>query len=41
MPMTTLASTLVREGLARISESNERSILREEPAAYDPGGRKE
>jgi hypothetical protein len=40
VPMTKLASALVREGLARISESDESPILREEPPAYDPGGRK-
>jgi hypothetical protein len=39
VPMTKLASTLVREGLARISETDETSILREEPPAPDPGGR--
>ena len=41
VPMTRLASALVREGLARISESEEMetSVLREEPPAYDPGGR--
>ncbi len=43
VPMTTLASTLVREGLARISEHEamDPSIIREEPPADDPGGRKE
>lgn len=41
VPMTKLASALVREGLARISESEEMetSVIREEPPAYDPGGR--
>ncbi len=41
VPVTRLASALVREGLARISESEEMesSILREDPPAYDPGGR--
>ncbi len=43
VPMTTLASTLVREGLARIAASAEieSPILREEPPADDPGGRTE
>jgi len=43
VPMTMLASTFVREGLARLQESAamESSILREEPPSFDPGGRKE
>ena len=40
VPMTALASRLVREGLAgRDRESS--CIVAEEPPAYDPGGRKE
>lgn len=41
MPMTRLASALVREGLARMETSSaaERAIVREDPPAADPGGR--
>ena len=40
VPMTTLTSALVREGLARLSGSDgiESMILREEPPASDPRG---
>ena len=42
VPMTTLTSALVREGLARLSGSDgiESMILREEPPVSDPHGRK-
>ena len=39
VPMTALASRLVREGLA--GPERETSRLAEEPAAYDPSGRTE
>lgn len=41
VPMTRLASALVREGLARLDESTEgeSTIVREDPPAADPGGR--
>ena len=40
IPMTRLASSLVREGLAeKVPEIT--SVAAEEPPAYDPGGRKE
>ncbi len=40
VPMTALASRLVREGLAgRDHEAT--SVVVEEPPAYDPGGRSE
>jgi hypothetical protein len=41
VPMTRLASALVREGLARLEESSatESTIVREDPPAADPGGR--
>jgi hypothetical protein len=40
VPMTKLTSALVREGLARLSGSDEAepTILREEPPAPDPRG---
>ena len=40
VPMTKLTSALVREGLARLPESDgiESTILREEPPASDPRG---
>jgi hypothetical protein len=42
-PMTRLASTLVREGLVRLAESNEiaSAVLRETPPADDPRGRQD
>ena len=42
VPMTRLASSLVREGLMRMNESVhcESSVVREEPPAFDPSGRK-
>ena len=41
IPMTRLASSLVREGLARLGESadGESCVVREEPPASDPCGR--
>jgi hypothetical protein len=41
VPMTRLASALIREGLARLSADSEiqSSVLREEPPATDPNGR--
>jgi hypothetical protein len=41
MPMTRLASALVREGLARLAEStkDESTVVHEDPPAADPGGR--
>jgi hypothetical protein len=43
MPMTRLASSLVREGLVRLgtSEREESCVLREEPPVDDPRGRKD
>lgn len=42
VPMTRLASSLVREGLARLSESREEtSTIREETPRHDPAGRKQ
>ena len=40
IPMTRLASSLVREGLARLGEGDEieSTVLREEPPAPDPRG---
>ncbi len=38
IPMTALASRLVRDGLA---ESGASAIVAEEPPALDPGGRKD
>lgn len=40
MPMTRLASALVREGLARLVSSNEgeSACVREDPSAPDPTG---
>ena len=40
IPMTRLASSLVREGLARLGEgaAGESCIVREEPPASDPCG---
>ena len=42
IPMTRLASSLVREGLAALggSTGGEASVLREEPPVNDPRGRK-
>jgi len=41
MPMTRLASTLIREGLSRLRGSEQGSvIIREDPPAPDPRGRK-
>jgi hypothetical protein len=42
-PMTRLASTLVREGLARLSGSDdiESAVLRETPPMADPHGRQD
>ncbi len=42
-PMTRLASTLVREGLARLAGSDdiESAVLRETPPADDPRGRQD
>ena len=42
VPMTRLASALVREGLARLSGSDlaDSAAVREEPPASDPRGRK-
>ena len=40
VPMTALASRLVREGLAGRERENS-CIVAEEPPASDPGGRKE
>lgn len=42
VPMTRLASTLVREGLSRLggSEDRESTVVREESPAPDPGGTK-
>ena len=41
MPMTRLASALVREGLARLEKGtvNECTIVREDSPVADPGGR--
>ena len=41
IPMTRLASSLVREGLARLGEGAdcESCVVREEPPASDPCGR--
>ena len=43
IPMTQLASSLVREGLARLGEGDggESCIVREEPPAPDPCGRQD
>ena len=43
VPMTKLASALLREGLARLSgrDEIESAILREEPPALDPRGRQD
>jgi hypothetical protein len=43
VPMTRLASALVREGLARLGQSSvtESTIVREDSPAADPGGRDE
>jgi hypothetical protein len=40
--MTKLASAFIREGLARLSAGSEMQslVLREEPPATDPNGRK-
>ena len=40
MPMTKFASSLIREGLRRLEQSDqgEGAIVREEPPAADPGG---
>ncbi len=42
VPMTRLASALVREGLARLagSDAEKSATVREEPPASDPCGRK-
>ena len=42
VPMTRLASALVREGLARLlgSDAEKSAAVREEPPASDPRGRK-
>lgn len=42
-PMTRLASTLVREGLARLVESDEieSAVVRETPPVADPRGRQD
>jgi hypothetical protein len=41
IPMTRLASSLVREGLTRLGENctSESCVLREEPSVDDPRGR--
>ena len=43
IPMTRFASSLVREGLARLAgaSENEVCVLREEPPVNDPHGRKD
>ena len=43
VPMTKLASALVAEGLARLSErgDHESAIIREDPPAPDPRGQKD
>jgi hypothetical protein len=43
IPMTRLASSLVREGLARLGEGDcgESCIVREEPTVNDPRGRQD
>jgi len=43
IPMTRFASSLVREGLARLvgGSNNEVCVLREEPSVNDPHGRKD
>ena len=43
VPMTKLASALVAEGLARLSErdENESAVIREAPPAPDPRGRED
>jgi len=43
IPMTRLASSLVREGLARLGEGDgdESCVVREEPPADDPRGRQD
>jgi len=43
IPMTRLASSLVREGLARLGEGaeGESCVLREDPAVDDPRGRQD
>ncbi len=40
VPMTALASRLVREGQAD-KDHETTSVIAEEPPAYDPGGRRE
>jgi hypothetical protein len=42
VPMTRLASTLIREGLERLTGDGDKesAIVREEPPAPDPRGRK-
>jgi hypothetical protein len=41
LPMTKLASALVREGLARMADTDGSAAVREEPPAPDPGGRRD